>query len=168
MICPNCGCENKDTAKFCFRCGFKFTAYPPNPAVRQEYVSPPQPKSPEPFTPGFSQDAATRPLRSASLLFVESSRQFEMPPQPVTSIGRADRQSGYVPEIDLTEVDMGKVVSRKHACITYTCSGYKIKDMGSTNGTFLNNSRLQQGVEWDLKNGDEIIFGKVICIFSCI
>jgi putative nucleotidyltransferase with HDIG domain len=51
-------------------------------------------------------------------------------------------------------------VSRRHAEVRATDAGWRLRDLGSTNGTFLNGSRLTN-VEKELKARDVIQFGKV-------
>lgn len=47
-------------------------------------------------------------------------------------------------------------VSRRHAVITMECGGYYIEDMDSTNGTFVNGSRLSPNEPIRIKEGDKI------------
>jgi pSer/pThr/pTyr-binding forkhead associated (FHA) protein len=49
------------------------------------------------------------------------------------------------------------VVSRKHCAIVIEKGGVVLRDLGSTNGTFLNGQRIQERQE--LKNGDHIAIG---------
>ena len=50
-------------------------------------------------------------------------------------------------------------ISREHCCIRRKEDGkYSIKDLGSTNGTFLNGDRLK--AESELRDGDRIRLGK--------
>lgn len=165
MRCPGCGNENKESAKFCFKCGFKFQKLvpPPGGSLQSKETTPVSP----PVLP-VSEDLSTRPLMSASLVFKEGSKEIILPYKPVSYIGREDKSSGYSIDIDLTEVDRGKVVSRKHGYISCSEGKYRIADQGSMNGTFVNNTRLEKDIEYDLKNGDEIIFGKLSCIFKCM
>jgi predicted component of type VI protein secretion system len=51
-------------------------------------------------------------------------------------------------------------VSRRHAAIRVTGVGVAIEDLGSTNGTYVNNERIQGTRE--LKEGDEIRFGNTV------
>lgn len=51
-------------------------------------------------------------------------------------------------------------ISREHARILYTPGGVKIKDLRSTNGTFVNSQRVLD--EQEISPGDEIKFGKMI------
>ena len=49
-------------------------------------------------------------------------------------------------------------VSRKHALITETSAGYAIRDLDSTNGTYVNLYRICQA-EHTLRDGDRISLG---------
>ncbi|MFN2610556.1 MAG: FHA domain-containing protein [Actinomycetota bacterium] len=53
-------------------------------------------------------------------------------------------------------------VSRKHAEITRDESGFRIHDVGSLNGTFVNRERVEKG---PLSNGDEVQIGKFRLVF---
>ncbi len=48
------------------------------------------------------------------------------------------------------------VVSRRHALIKQTGSGYQIEDLNSRNSTYLNDEKLKPGIGFDLKPGDVI------------
>jgi CheY-like chemotaxis protein len=76
------------------------------------------------------------------------------------TIGRADAQSGFMPEVDLTPFDaFTKGVSRKHAVITVKNERLMISDLGSTNGTRLNNVPCKPGEEYRLRHGNELMLG---------
>lgn len=66
-----------------------------------------------------------------------------------TAIGRA---------LDNDLVLESSDVSRHHARIEHGQEGYRIVDLGSTNGTRINGERVQSGV---LRDGDEIEFGSL-------
>ena len=68
----------------------------------------------------------------------------------VTTIGRKDDCTIRIPLA---------VVSRRHAEILVEEDGASIKDLGASNGTFLNNRRVE---EEDLEPGDQITVGPVI------
>lgn len=51
-----------------------------------------------------------------------------------------------------------KVVSRHHAEIVQYGDKYFIKDLSSTNGTFINGNKLMSDTDVELKDGQEIIF----------
>jgi hypothetical protein len=64
-------------------------------------------------------------------------------------------------DIDLTALDTEKVVSRRHAAIRRTVSHFLIKDLGSRNGTFVNNIQLKKDESRVLHPGDRICFGSL-------
>ncbi len=53
-------------------------------------------------------------------------------------------------------------VSRQHAVISWTDGKFILSDKGSTNGTYLNNKIITEGL---LKHGDEITVGEVTLKF---
>jgi pSer/pThr/pTyr-binding forkhead associated (FHA) protein len=53
--------------------------------------------------------------------------------------------------------------SRKHASIVFVGDEFRIRDEGSSNGTFLNGSRV---VEYALRNGDEVLIGLTLYRFN--
>ncbi|MEO0127242.1 MAG: GGDEF domain-containing protein [candidate division WOR-3 bacterium] len=57
----------------------------------------------------------------------------------------------------------GKEVSRKHARIYYEDGKFKIEDLKSTNGTFVNGKQI---TKVELKHGDEINIGNFTIIFD--
>jgi putative nucleotidyltransferase with HDIG domain len=54
-------------------------------------------------------------------------------------------------------------VSRRHAEIRATEKGWRVRDLGSTNGTFLNGTRLGPG-EWAIRPHDIVRFGNVTIV----
>ena len=69
----------------------------------------------------------------------------------VNTIGRKDDCTVRIPLA---------VVSRHHAEILVDDNGVRLRDLGASNGTYLNNRRLQQ--EEDLEPGDQIVIGPVV------
>lgn len=57
----------------------------------------------------------------------------------------------------------GKEVSRRHARIYYGNGKFKIEDLNSTNGTFVNGKQIKSA---ELKHGDEINIGNFTIIFD--
>ena len=56
-------------------------------------------------------------------------------------------------------------ISRRHAEISYANMHYVLRDIGSSNGTFLNEVRLEEGKASILKPNDQVRFGKVKYVF---
>lgn len=79
----------------------------------------------------------------------------------VTLIGRSDPRSGIFVEIDLTSLAAEpKIISRRHAQIEQEGDRFYLTDLGSTNGTRLNNERLTPREKKPLWDGDVIEFGR--------
>lgn len=78
-----------------------------------------------------------------------------------TTIGRADRASGWAPTIDLSSIDTNRKSSRRHAEIRRSGAGYTVRDTGSANKTFLNGQPLAAETDYPLSEGDVIAFGDV-------
>jgi serine/threonine-protein kinase len=81
------------------------------------------------------------------------------------NIGRRSLSRQIFPHLDLTYNDPAAYVSRQHARILADAGGYFVEDLGSANGTFLNDRRLPGGVPTRLRNGDRVRIGKVQCNF---
>jgi hypothetical protein len=82
------------------------------------------------------------------------------------TIGRADRQRNAIPNLDLSAENAQALgVSRLHAKILYVDSQFYLKDMGSINGTWLNQLRLEAYQIVPLDHGDKIRLGQLsFCI----
>ncbi len=87
----------------------------------------------------------------------------EFPVNPPCVIGRFDPNVGPI-DIDLGSLPEGSYVSRKHAKITCE-DGWKISDMGSSNGTFVLRQDFEKVDEAELHDGDEIALGNARFVF---
>jgi hypothetical protein len=78
-----------------------------------------------------------------------------------TLIGRHNHDQGVEPEIDLGIHPVDRGVSTQHAVLRVHDSGLTVTDLGSTNGTSLNDSEdfLANGEETPLADGDRIHVG---------
>ena len=82
------------------------------------------------------------------------------------SVGRKDRITNMVPDVDLGTLDTERSVSRRHAEITYDHGVTSVLDVGSVNGSTVNGERLAHQVGRPLSDGDEVGFGAVVMSFS--
>ncbi len=76
------------------------------------------------------------------------------------AIGRSDRYTRTHLDIDMLPFD-GEAhgVSRRHAALLPHETGLIIMDIGSTNGTWVNENRLTPGQQYPLAKGDHLEFG---------
>ncbi len=83
------------------------------------------------------------------------------------AIGRYDPVTGLKPEVDLSELDLNRSVSRHHARLTFEGGVYSLtEEVGALNGTFINGKRLVSGKPARLKNGDVVNLGMVKLTFQ--
>ena len=138
-VCPECGAEVSPDTKFCAECGTKLE-------VGQSTVS---------YAPSFNDEveATTAGVEGAALIEMDqvegtAGRRMHDLGDEVVTVGRGQESSIFLDDV---------TVSRKHAEIMHEQSGYRIRDVGSLNGTYVNRVRVDAV---DLRNGDEIQVGK--------
>jgi len=68
--------------------------------------------------------------------------------------------AGRHPDSDIFLDDV--TVSRRHASIVRGADGYRVRDAGSLNGTYLNRERIEEA---KLANGDELQIGRFKLVF---
>jgi hypothetical protein len=84
-------------------------------------------------------------------------------------VGRHDHTLALSPEFDLTPYGAVQAgVSRRHARLFIHDRGLYIQDLGSTNGTFINERQLQPESPYRLHDGDLIDFADLRARLSVI
>jgi hypothetical protein len=144
MLCPRCGHDNPDDARFCSSCGAPLPGDESTTTLSLTAVEAAE-----------DTDDLARYLdglpRHVGLLVVRhgpnagSSFRVE---NDETTIGRH-------PDSDIFLDDI--TVSRRHVAIEKQGKGYHLRDVGSLNGTYVNRERVDEA---DLHHGDEIQIGK--------
>ena len=82
-------------------------------------------------------------------------------------LGRYDSVTGHRPEVDLTEEDVNRNVSRRHARLVHRQGAYYVaEEIGSMNGTYLNGKKLSTGVLTPIQDGDELLLCRVPLTFK--
>src|SRR5262245_13063683 len=84
------------------------------------------------------------------LVSADGQLSFELRAGQPLVLGRA--LSSDLPVLDPT-------VSRRHAELTIEPSAVLVKDLGSSNGTFVNGTRV---ISTAIRMGDRVIFGKIL------
>jgi CRP-like cAMP-binding protein len=96
------------------------------------------------------------------LVDVATGDAFYFAAGDVTTIGRTDPVTGIMPDVDLSTVDTNRSVSRRHAKIIRQGDGYAIlEEVGTVNGTFVNEQRIPTGVPVPIVNGDRLKVGLI-------
>ncbi|MPZ19040.1 MAG: cyclic nucleotide-binding domain-containing protein [Luteitalea sp.] len=101
----------------------------------------------------------------SSAVFLHEASETAIPLHPQCTIGRVDRSTGVAPDVDLTPFDSDKTLSRRHAKVAMRPDGYYLREDEGRNGTFVNERRLDPGVEVRLADGDRLRFGFVHVVF---
>lgn len=81
-------------------------------------------------------------------------------------IGRYDSVTGMSPEVDLTNEDQSRNISRRHArLVIKEGKPFVAEEIGTMNGTFLNGQKLANGVLTPVKDGDELTLCRLSLTF---
>lgn len=138
-------------------------APPPEPepvTPEPEPVAPePEPVAPEPVAASVTVARTQLQQVTARLVHVQSDRQIELP-QTLSVIHIGKPNDRIPPDIDVSGFTGSEIVSRIHADIRVEGDAHYIEDVGSSNGTYINNLPLLPGNRHRLRPGDRISLGK--------
>ncbi|MDX6268932.1 MAG: serine/threonine protein kinase, bacterial, partial [Acidobacteriota bacterium] len=113
--------------------------------------------------------AALRTARATAKLVVMGTTELDSSFQlhkESSHIGRSDPHSQIFPEVDLSKFDPQTKISRRHARIFRKGDVYLVEDLGSVNGTVLNdNLRLAPHQPRALESGDKLRLGETTLHF---
>jgi pSer/pThr/pTyr-binding forkhead associated (FHA) protein len=168
QICPNCGAEQLDGMMFCSECGIDLIGKGPRnettASLGQQARQTGDIDMPEASDASAAAPQAPQEGQGFSLTLLSSGRRLPLVVNKELLVGRLDEKRSILPDIDLSKhggYDAG--VSRKHALIALHYGGECIlEDLGSANGTYVNNRRIQPNQPVTLNNGDEIKFGTLL------
>jgi CRP-like cAMP-binding protein len=100
------------------------------------------------------------------LVHEESGMELHLAAGVYTTAGRRDPVTGIDPDVDLTPIDSQRSISRRHATLFRRGGKFYVREeIGTMNGTFINEERIQTGVPVEFKDGDEVRFGLVKTVF---
>jgi pSer/pThr/pTyr-binding forkhead associated (FHA) protein len=106
-------------------------------------------------------------LAPAQLVVAASGAALPLPSATQAMVGRSDAVSNFYPDIDLTPygaLDQG--VGRRHLRLFVQNGQALIEDLDSTNGTALNGQKLAPRQPQPLRDGDQILVGKLLLRFQ--
>lgn len=157
-LCPNCGHENFEGALFCSECGAKLInqgGLSTSTINASEFGVPPDDATSKPQAPITTVDAivSLHVVRTGQILPLVGRNEF--------TIGRVSEGQSILPDIDLTPYEAyNQGVSRLHATVKLEKGAITITDLGSSNGTRVNNVKIPPHKEHELSHGDVIALGQ--------
>jgi serine/threonine-protein kinase len=118
---------------------------------------------------GADGSAALRPVRPTVKLVVAGTTELDasfLLQKDSNLVGRTDPQSNIFPEVDLSRFDPQTKVSRRHARIWREGEAFMVEDLGSVNGTVVNEMiHLAPRQPHSLDSGDRIRIGETTLHF---
>lgn len=178
--CPTCAHVNRPGILFCENCGTNLTTGQQTSVgtrdLRDPEASEGNGESKQLNTAALKLDASeSRAVRSAGSNRFESNMTLRIeiegganpiilkPKSHDMILGRRDPTTGATPEVDLTPYAGYRMgVSRKHASLRLEENQLNLWDLGSSNGTFINGTRLNPHRPYPLRDGDEIRLGQMV------
>ena len=158
IICPNCNHHEPEGAIICSDCGTKLIDSDglSTAAIRTTDTSIP---APEPV----QKPAAPIPVTGAqiNLHIIRTGQIIPLEGRSDYTIGRVSEGQSILPDVDLSPFDAyTQGVSRLHATFRVREGGYFIEDLGSSNGTRINNTKIPPLIEQSVHHGDVISLGR--------
>jgi hypothetical protein len=82
-------------------------------------------------------------------------------------LGRFDSVTGTAPDVDLTNENQARNISRRHARLVIKNGGFFIaEEIGTMNGTFVAGEKLDNNVLHPIKDGDELMLCRLALTFK--
>ena len=158
QTCSQCGNQNTDEAKFCSQCGHPLEPAPVESTATITFGVPAVKSEAEDRAILNEADAAAADALPAgsALLIVQRGPGAGSRYLLDTDVVSAGRH----PESDIFLDDI--TVSRRHVEFHRAEGSYKVHDVGSLNGTYVNRDRIDDAL---LQNGDEVRIGKFRLVF---
>jgi hypothetical protein len=164
VTCPNCGLKQERDQLFCGRCGMKLVESGGIPTTHFDPKKPggvPSGILPTSSLPG---EAPTSGTASAvlNLHIVRSGQILPIGNEGEFIVGRVSEGQSILPDIDLEPFSAYESgVSRLHARIRIEESAVWVTDLGSANGTRINNESCEPHQDYKLADRDMLRLGKL-------
>ena len=158
IFCPNCSHQEPQGAIFCSECGTKLISSDglSTASIRatdgQLVHSEPAPKPAAPI-PVSGAQVNLHIIRTGQIIPLEGRGEF--------TIGRVSDGQSILPDVDLAPFDgYSQGVSRLHATVKLREGQIYVEDLGSSNGTRINNTKIPSLVDYMIQHGDVISLGR--------
>jgi hypothetical protein len=160
VYCPRCGHYSAPEAAICAYCGEPIM--PPERVITRALDrSPLTLPVDRPGQDHFVSDA------SAILQFLPSGNIIVLALDSPVILGRETGTSGGADLVDLIDFNaLQHGVSRQHCQLRRQSNQLVVTDLGSTNGTYLNDRRLDPGRDGVVLHGDKLILGTLHLIIT--
>lgn len=150
-VCPNCSHDNREGIIFCEKCGFALGAVSISTAKLGEQDD--------------NLAAGTSQMSEDHVILLHVKDQDEPLTLKVIGeviLGREGVSEDAVTFVSLEKYGAGNLgVSRSHAKLIRKEDQLLLRDLGSTNHTYLNGQRLTENRDYALRDGDEVSLGKL-------
>jgi hypothetical protein len=147
-FCLNCSFENREGVMFCERCGVALGAIS---------VGTKQLGEDEDYFSAGSEYLSEEHVILLHFAGYDDPIAVQLDDQLI--LGRSV-ETGTIFNLErFNALDQG--VSRQHALLTREDNQVFIRDLGSTNHTFLNGNQLMEARDYALRDGDEVILGRL-------
>jgi len=167
QVCTNCDFQNRPGVVFCENCGTGLLAGNASSGTKMLSESKEEPTAAPPTTPPTDEPTQRKDFIAGTPLLLEVSDgggSLEVAYSKIIVLGRRDPSTGLKPDVDLTPFAGYRMgVSRRHAELRHLIDENVLElwDLGSSNGTHLNEERLTPHRAYRLKDGDVIRLGQL-------
>ena len=144
MLCARCGHSNQPEARFCSSCGASLeVAADENTLTLQAVVAADTEDELASYLEGLPPGIGLLVVRHGP----DAGSSFRLEGEH-TNVGRHPDSEIFLDDI---------TVSRRHVALDRTPAGYRLRDVGSLNGTYVNHERTDEAI---LRHGDELQVGR--------
>jgi hypothetical protein len=157
VVCKNCGQKQQQENIFCSNCGVKLIE---DDGLRTIPIDPAMGGLPTNRFPGAIDNLTLGGAR-VNLHIIRSGQILPLAGPGEYIVGRVSDGQSILPDIDLEPYNAYKSgVSRLHARIKIEDKTMWITDLGSANGTHVNNKKLEPHHEYPLGDKDVVRLGR--------
>jgi hypothetical protein len=158
-FCPVCKNKNAYTAKVCTSCGAQLEDNLTNKVTTTTGSA--LGNVPAENVESFI-DLALIPQGGVGIYAAGSFKPYYLPVDKELILGRKTEASSEESILDLSDLNAFSMgLSRRHAMIRRTDSGFEVLDLASTNGTWLNAERLSPNKPYPFASGSQLRIGRL-------
>lgn len=157
VFCPSCKLKNDASATICAYCNQPLQTEIGDPRTTERMAG-----GTRTISKGDLKANIRVPKSGVAILHQESGQTIDIEQASQFILGRRTEDQTESPLIDLAPYGaFGLGVSRHHAMILKTETGYVITDLDSTNGTWLESEQLSPNNSYPLTSGAHIRLGRM-------